>query len=208
MFFCSLPYLTDSSLFLRLCLEENHRTFFLPPSSIKVCPICLGEYHAYDRLYWRTRFLVTCPQHVVILRESCPTCHAAIPSLRPSPILCSACGKGNYRASPCSLEPYLQEALLLLASDLLTLKALGIEDTTIDNSLPSSQLEELGSLAPRNYFSLLRSICKVVRVFSADYLLAFLTPEFHTLLAQLQGLLATFHKILLKCSSDSMCLSN
>jgi hypothetical protein len=129
---------------------------FPPPSSIKVCPICLGEYHAYDRLYWRTRFLVTCPQH----------------------------------------------------SDLLTLKALGIEDTTIDNSLPSSQLEELGSLAPRNYFSLLRSICKVVRVFSADYLLAFLTPEFHTLLAQLQGLLATFHKILLKCNGDSTRISN
>jgi hypothetical protein len=41
--------------------EWDYRTFFLPVSSTKVCPVCLEETEAYDRLYWRTRFLTTCP---------------------------------------------------------------------------------------------------------------------------------------------------
>jgi hypothetical protein len=167
--------------------EWDYRTFFLPVSSTKVCPVCLEETEAYDRLYWRTRYLITCPQHAVFLRERCPACHAAIPSLRSSPTKCSTCGKGDYRAAPRSLHPSLPEASCLLAGDLLTLKALGVDDEGASGP-PATWLEEgLASLSSLQYFSLLHSFCKVVGIFSADYLLAFLTPEYHAMLARLQG---------------------
>jgi len=167
-----------------LLTKWDYRTFFLPSSSIKVCPVCLNETEAYDRLYWRTRFLITCPQHAVFLREHCPACYAAIPSLRLSPTVCPTCGKGDYCTAPHSLQPYLPEASCLLAGDLLTLKALGIKDDTSDNYLATSQVEGLGSLTPLQYFTLLHSFCEVVKIFSEDYLLAFLTPNFYSLLNQ------------------------
>jgi hypothetical protein len=164
--------------------EWDYRTFFLPVSSIKVCPLCLEETEAYDRLYWRTRFLITCPRHAVFLRASCPACHAAIPSLRSSPTRCPTCGKGDYRTAPRSLHLFLPEASCLLAGDLLTLKALGVDGEAASGHSASWQEEGLASLSPLQYFSLLHSICKVVGIFSADYLLAFLTPAYHAMLAR------------------------
>jgi hypothetical protein len=170
-----------------LLAKWDYRTFFLPVSSIKVCPICLEETETYDRLYWRARFLITCPRHAVFLRERCPACHAAIPSLRTSPTGCPTCGKGDYRTAPLSLHPYMPEASCLLEGDLLTLKALGVDCEAASGPLATWQGEGLASLSPQQYFSLLYSFCKVVEIFSADYLLALLTPEYHTMLVRLQG---------------------
>jgi hypothetical protein len=135
---------------------------------MKVCPVCLEETEAYDRLYWRTRFLITCPRHAVFLRERCPACHAAIPSLRSSPTWCPTCGKGDYRAAPHSLQPSLPKASCLLAGDLLTLKALGVDGEAANGPPAMWQGEGLASLSPPQYFSLLHSFCKVVEIFSAD----------------------------------------
>ena len=167
--------------------EWDYRTFFLPISSIKVCPVCLEEPEAYDRLYWRARFLITCPRHAVFLRERCPSCHAAIPSLRPSPTRCPKCGKGDYRAAPRSLNLFLPQSSCLLAGDLLTLKALGVDGEHASGLLRTWQEEGLASLSPPQYFRLLHSFCKVIEIFSADYLLAFLTPLYHAMLARVQG---------------------
>jgi len=170
-----------------LLAKWDYRTFFLPVSSIKVCPVCLEEPEAYDRLYWRTRFLMTCPRHSVFLRERCPACYSAIPSLRSSPTTCSTCGKGDYRTAPRSLQPYLPEASCLLAGDLLTLKALGVDGEAAGGHPPTGQGAGLASLSPPQYFSLLHSFCKLMKLFSADYLLAFLTLQYHAVLARLQG---------------------
>jgi hypothetical protein len=165
----------------------DYRTFFLPVSSIKVCPACLEETEAYDRLYWRSRFLITCPRHAVFLRERCPACHMAIPSLRSSPTTCPTCSKGDYRTAPRSLQPSLPEASCLLAGDVLTLKVLGVDGEAASGPPVMWQGAGLASLSLQQYFSLLHSFCKVVEIFSADYLLAFLTPEYHAVLAWLQG---------------------
>jgi len=86
-----------------------------------------------------------------------------------------------------SIHPSLPEASCLLAGDLLTLKALGVDGEGASGPPATWQEEGLASLSSLQYFSLLHSFCKVVGIFSADYLLAFLTPEYHAMLARLQG---------------------
>ena len=48
--------------------------FCLPLEHTKVCPACLDEAEAYDRLFWRLRTVILCPRHAVFLVDRCPHC--------------------------------------------------------------------------------------------------------------------------------------
>ncbi|SRR6266487_3628971 len=84
----------------------------------KVCLACLEEDTGYDRLFWRLRPVVLCPEHALLLTNCCPRCRAPIPSLRPTLTGCPYCQQGDYRYAqrqsiPTSSSLYAGQALLL-----------------------------------------------------------------------------------------------
>lgn len=67
------------------------RSFFLPNQTTQICLLCLQENLAYDRLYWQSRYLLTCHKHAILLQRQCSTCHKRIPSQRMIPTSCPFC---------------------------------------------------------------------------------------------------------------------
>ena len=77
-------------------LWNAQRLFAYSGATIQVCPCCLDEPVAYDRIYWRATPVLLCPRHGVWLINTCPTCHQPIPALRPKLETCPFCG-GDFR---------------------------------------------------------------------------------------------------------------
>jgi hypothetical protein len=64
----------------------------------KVCPGCLDEAPAYDRLFWRLRPVILCPYHALLLLDRCSYCPAPIPGQRRSPGRCPFCRREYLQA--------------------------------------------------------------------------------------------------------------
>jgi hypothetical protein len=97
--------------------------FFLSAPYTKVCPRCLDENEPYDRLYCRCRFVLSCPEHAVILLGTCAECNAPISSARAILACCPRCGRADYRV--CSTPSLLQAESFSRGSAFL-LKMLGV----------------------------------------------------------------------------------
>jgi hypothetical protein len=139
-------------------MEKNLRLlFFLPNQTTQICPLCLDEPIAYDRLYWKCRSLLTCPVHALRLQRSCSVCHKRIPSLRLRPTHCPFCGSRYQGTSPLFGTPSPETAWLLY-SDLLTLQALGVKDLPLHPSFAPAPHDPRGTFSSAQYFALLRAI--------------------------------------------------
>lgn len=106
--------------------ETTRRRYCAPLRDTKVCPACLEEELGYDRLYWRLRPVVLCPEHALLLTDRCPHCQAPIPSLRPGLTSCPYCQQGDYRRSPRTSIPSIP---WLFAGQALLLRQLASEHT-------------------------------------------------------------------------------
>jgi hypothetical protein len=166
------------------------RTFFLPNHITQICPFCLQEEVAYDRLYWKARHLLTCHKHAILLLRHCPFCSKRIPSLRLELLCCPFCHHPYFNPSnpPLTLPP---DASALPHGDFLTLHALGVSlpaDTTNTSSFTSSPLHDphdpRTTLPPEQYFSLLRAICLSLHPLHAEDVRTFLPPALYAFLEQ------------------------
>jgi len=141
-------------------LSQEHRTQFFDSSQyMHVCPCCLDEGEAYDRLYWQCELVVSCPRHHVFLIDRCPSCHVQIPALRPSSTACPFCRSGDYRSA---LLPVPSEEHWLIESQETLLEQLGVDrpevgerhaanSTTILHSSPSWEYFQLFSLGSTTF---------------------------------------------------------
>jgi hypothetical protein len=126
------------------------RKFFLPASSTKVCPLCLSEKEPYDRLHWKCRFVSSCPEHDVLLLDSCPACAAPIASMRASLTRCPRCDRADFRT--CA-TPSLRQAEALSRGNALLLWMLGVERT--QRGIHQGEAKSpLADLRPQHYFKL------------------------------------------------------
>jgi TniQ len=138
----------------RQCLTTTARErHCLPPGRTKICPACLEETPAYERLYWNIQALIICPQHRLLLVDHCPRCQRHIPVLRRTALCeCQFCLDGDYRAAKRLMLP---SDSFLYQSQLMLLHVLGVDDP-LCQATPSlfthSLLEEL---KPWQYFDLL-----------------------------------------------------
>jgi hypothetical protein len=124
--------------------------FFLPASSTKVCPRCLSEQEAYDRLHWRCRFVASCSEHDVLLLDSCPACAAPIAPMRASLTRCPRCDRADFRT--CA-TPSLQQAEALSRGNAFLLRMLGVERT--QHGIYRDEVNSpLADLLPHHYFKL------------------------------------------------------
>jgi hypothetical protein len=151
------------------------RSFFLPNLTTQICPLCLLEGIAYDRLYWKARYLLTCPTHAILLLRRCSTCHKPIPSSRLDPTICPFCHH-PYHLDPSALVPILPETTCLLHGDLLTLHALGVTDLA---PLPH---DPRAAYSPAHYFALMRAICISLHPLQLPHFHTFLPPAMYHLL--------------------------
>ncbi len=130
------------------------KQFFLPLSTIKVCPACVEEQPSYRRLYWRMRYVLVCPHHQLLLIDRCPLCHRLIPTMRrPELARCPYCWDGKYSTA---LHLPVATNSLLFAAEMWLLRMLGVDEMNAHESL----LQKLdGSpllhLHPWHYFHLL-----------------------------------------------------
>ena len=160
------------------------RKFFLPASSTKVCPLCLSEKEPYDRLHWKCRLVSSCPEHDVLLIESCPGCAAPIASTRASLTRCPRCDRADFRT--CA-TPSLRQAQALLRGNALHLWMLGVERTPsgIDQDEANSPLAELW---PHHYFKLFEGFRYLLHQTLPQDLLATVNGEMHALPSELFAL--------------------
>ena len=98
-------------------------SYFLEYPRTRVCPQCLAEGPAYDRIFWRMRHVFFCPFHRTRLRDFCPRCSRTISALRPEPFRCPFCQQGDYREP---VETPIAQDHLLHVGTVLFLHALGI----------------------------------------------------------------------------------
>ena len=124
--------------------EQN---IFWEPLETQVCPQCLLEKDAYDRLYWRTRTLLICPRHSIYLQHRCPVCLKPIPALRSHPFLCLYCKDGDYRSS---CEPIDPRDMWLYDTQVLLLEHLGVDHEEVGSTVHAQSL--LRKLASWQYF--------------------------------------------------------
>ncbi|HEX9135286.1 MAG TPA: TniQ family protein [Ktedonobacteraceae bacterium] len=125
--------------------------FFWPRLETQICPYCLYEEEAYDRLYWRVRTLLICPRHLIYLQHRCPACFKPIPALRSHPFLCPYCRKGDYRSVCEAIHP---RDVWLYDTQVLLLEHLAIDYT--EWGTPSHSKSLLKALSPRHYFLMLQ----------------------------------------------------
>jgi hypothetical protein len=159
------------------------RSFFLPNLTTQICPLCLEESAAYDRLYWKVRYLLTCHKHAIPLQRQCSACQKPIPSTRLCATTCPFC-KSAYRSSSSHIQPLPKEASCLLRGDLLTLQALGVIQNPISPSFPYNDLR--GALPVPQYFALLRAICISLHPLQVSDYRTFLPPALYDELSQRQ----------------------
>ncbi|WP_172632534.1 TniQ family protein, partial [Dictyobacter arantiisoli] len=152
------------------------RSFFLPNLTTQICPLCLQEGVAYDRLYWKCRYLLTCHIHGVLLQRHCSLCQKPIPSHRLHLTLCPFCHQ-PYHHSPST--PIPPEAAWLLQGDLLTFHALGAHSSSC---LPPSHNDPRAELPPAEYIALMRALCISLHPLQQPHFQAFLPPSIYDLL--------------------------
>ena len=103
----------------RCLLDVNSRLWLFPETqTTSVCPRCLREEEAYDRLYWRAHPVQVCPSHRIPLRHACPACLKKIPVVRPHPFFCPFCHKGDYRMG--TDDAISEQSLLYLGASLFS----------------------------------------------------------------------------------------
>jgi len=137
----------------QVCLSQAQaEDFCIPLERTKVCPVCLDEEGAYDRLFWRLRSMILCPHHALVLADCCPHCSAFVPAFRPSPTICTYCGIGDYRRSRC---PQISSTSWLYSGQLLLLYFLTGEVELSRDSLLSFASSPLLRVQPWQYFRLL-----------------------------------------------------
>jgi hypothetical protein len=142
-----------------LLREETIARHCMPRSTTKVCPVCLSEEPAYDRLYWNIREVLVCPHHRIFLLDRCPTCRSPIPSLRePDLVSCPSCRRGDYRLAPPTA---VSSDTLLYQSHRLLLHFLGVCHLNDDDSPALMRGSPLSWLAPWQYFDLLERFSTV-----------------------------------------------
>ena len=124
----------------------KHNVFW-EPLETQVCPQCLAEEDAYDRLYWRTRALLICPRHSIYLQRRCPSCLKPIPALRSHPFLCPYCKGGDYRSSCQLIDP---RDTWLYDTQILLLERLGVNHREVESISHTQSL--LRKLASWQYF--------------------------------------------------------
>lgn len=82
------------------------------------CPECLAQKPAYLRKLWRLEFIVACPTHGTLLRDSCPACGAPFIPHRSHALtkaVCHQCGADLAtveREMPSDMAARLQQAVL------------------------------------------------------------------------------------------------
>jgi len=172
----------------RQMLTYDHlRDFFLTSSTIRVCPACLAQHPDYDRLFWRIKHLLTCPQHALLLQKQCPTCSAQFPAVRISPKQCPSCLqpiRSSERAIHAQNHP---DFSCLLQGDLLTLQVLGYKETKTDSGILPMPDDLRAMLPASEYFPLMRIICMSIAALDDDALFTFLSPSFYQLLTLLKN---------------------
>lgn len=146
-------------------------SYFLEYPRTRICSQCLAEGPAYDRLYWRMRYVFFCPLHRIRLREFCPHCSRSISALRLEPFRCPSCQRGDYREP--GLAPIAQDYLLQVGA-VLFLRALGI--TFPEDGISWQQVcPMLPQQASKTAISLMRHIMKTfTESFALEELLALL----------------------------------
>lgn len=147
-----LPVRQNARLIARSFLSD--RSYFQGPLYMKVCPACLDQSDGYDRLYWRAKFILLCPNHALPLRTNCPYCKKLVPALRAELAQCPFCKKGDYRLPTARVL----EDSTLFQGELLLLKSLGIPFPQINVPADMFTDSPLLSLCPVDYFHLYRSI--------------------------------------------------
>lgn len=163
-------------------MDKNLRLlFFLPNQTTQICPLCLDEPIAYDRLYWKCRYLLTCPVHALHLQRSCSVCHKRIPSLRLRPTHCPFCGSRYQGTSPLVGTPSPETACLLYG-DLLTLHALDVKELPLHHSFAPAPHDPRGTFSSAQYFALLRAICLSLLPFQTAHFKTFLPPVIYDVL--------------------------
>ncbi|MBI5791881.1 MAG: TniQ family protein [Rhodocyclales bacterium] len=84
------------------------------------CWMCLDEKPAYLRVQWRLEFMVACPKHGILLRDSCPECDAPFIPHRKHALTtakCHSCGallRGGDQDRPSKLTEDLQSRILAI----------------------------------------------------------------------------------------------
>jgi TniQ len=146
----------STSLGRPLLTRQVYQFTCLPTQTTQICARCLQEPISYDRLYWKMKYLLTCPKHQVLLQRSCGYCHRPILSTRMNPQVCHVC---HHAYQNTSLE-VPEELSFLLQGDLLTLHALGISQP---HPFPRLENDPRTLLPFEQYFALLRALSLSMR---------------------------------------------
>lgn len=147
------PHLAPQQTGTRSLLSYEHRTQFFDSSRyIRVCPGCLDEGEAYDRLYWQCELVLSCPRHRVFLIERCPSCGVQIPALRLSPTACPSCRSGDYRSV---LLPVPSQEEWLIESQATMLMQLGVDGPEAGEHQVANGATTLHSSPSWEYFQVL-----------------------------------------------------
>lgn len=155
-------------------LEKGlRRSFFLPNQTTQICALCLQEDVAYDRLYWQSRYLLTCHKHAILLQRQCSTCHKRIPSQRMKLTSCPFCHHAYYDPSSTPV-PIPSEATYLLHADRLTLRNLGVICDQPHPLCDPIAHDPRVALPPAQYFALMQAFCICIHPLH--------TPDFQTFL--------------------------
>jgi hypothetical protein len=149
---------------------QTYQFSCLPANTTQICTHCLQEPVSYDRLYWKVKYLITCPLHRLLLQRSCAGCHHPIFSTRILPLTCQTCHHSFHHDA----IPVPEDASFLLQGDLLTLHALGVD--LLAPTPISSMLEDdpRYRLPAEQYLALLRALSLSMRPFAVS--------DFHSLL--------------------------
>jgi hypothetical protein len=136
-------------------LDDPYLFSHTKKNTISVCPHCLDEPDAYDRLYWRISPLFSCPRHRVFLRRVCPACQAPIPALRPYPYRCPSCRSGDYRSFAV---PVPGNVCWLEASQTILLDQLGVERSEQGEAFIPGGFSLLQQLPSQDYLELVSTL--------------------------------------------------
>lgn len=137
----------------RSFLSHKQRTqFFDSTKYVRVCPYCLDEGKAYDRLYWQCELMLSCPRHNVFLIDRCPACQDPIPALRLLPTTCPFCPSGDYRSALLSVP---SEEHWLIESQVTLLEQLGVDGSEMGECHTANNATAFQSSPSWEYFQLL-----------------------------------------------------
>jgi TniQ len=154
----------------------------LTSGTTQICTLCLQEPVPYDRLYWKTKYLITCPEHRLLLQRRCSRCHSPILSTRLNPLICHLCQKPYQNTSLAIPE----DASFLCQGDLLTLHALGVAPhSSADRGAHAHDRRQL--LPDAQYLALMRALSLSMRPLQTADFQAFLPSPVVTLLTQSQS---------------------